>query len=213
MLPAGSVCLVTTLPEVCGVAEVTENVPLGATVVVPVEPSGKVTVIVAPGSPVPMVVNVPSGFGTELATGASGGVTSVTVKVNVLAEGSMSTPPFAVPSLSRTWKVKLGVPAPALGVKTRLVNEPTGITSPAFTATPESFRVPDVGRDVMTTLASVLAGASFGSVKGKSAAENVLVWLSSMEAERSAPDGTSLTEVIVRASVDVSVPPLPSEIV
>ena len=77
VLPAASVWVTEMVPVVCGVAEVTDQVPFGATVAVPVVPSGKVTVTVEPGSPVPEAVSVPLAFGDTDCVGANGGVVSV----------------------------------------------------------------------------------------------------------------------------------------
>ena len=74
----------------------------------------------------------------------------------VLGDGSVSTPPLAVPPLSWTWKVKLAYPAPlpfAAGVKTSFppVMSATGTNCPAVTATPLSVSVPATGRVVIST--------------------------------------------------------------
>ncbi len=136
-------------------------------------PSGIVTATVDPGSPVPVTVSVPSGFGAEVAIGASGGVTSVTVIANVLGVASVLDPPLAVPPLSTSWNVKLGVAGPAAGANTRLPRLVAGITLPAVMATPESVSVPLAGSVVMMTLARELGGVSFGSVIPKSATEKI----------------------------------------
>ena len=78
-LPASSSWLAVTSPEVCGAVEVTgPQLPSGFTVAVPVEPSGKVTVTVDPGSPSPVTDSVPSSLGVAVTpVGSSGAVVSV----------------------------------------------------------------------------------------------------------------------------------------
>ena len=51
--------------------------PFDATVALAVVPSGKVTVTVEPGSPVPVAFNVPSGLAEVVRVGTAGGVVSV----------------------------------------------------------------------------------------------------------------------------------------
>ena len=107
-------------------------------------------------------------------TGAS--FTGVTLKVIVLGVGSVSTPPLAVPPLSRTWKVNEASAAPLLfraGTQVRLPILATDMTWPAVTAVPDRNSVPPLGKVVMTTAENALAGVSPGSEKPKSAALNV----------------------------------------
>lgn len=73
-LPAGSVAMAETGPEVCGVGEVIEYWPFAGTTAVPVVPSGKVTLTVEPGSAVPATVSVPFGLAVVAEVGATGGV-------------------------------------------------------------------------------------------------------------------------------------------
>jgi hypothetical protein len=79
------------------------------------------------------------------------------------------------------------------------------------TAAPESVRLPAAGRVEIFTAARRLAAASFGSVKPKSAAENVYEKSSSTVTVVFAPAGASLTEVtftaIVLADGSRSTPP------
>src|SRR5690606_21157200 len=75
VLPSRSVAAALTSPLGCGRAEVTEKAPAASATVVPVEPSGKVTVTVQPGSAVPQTVTEPSSSVTSgSSSGASGGV-------------------------------------------------------------------------------------------------------------------------------------------
>ena len=81
-------------------------------------------------------------------------MTLVTLKVIVFGLGSLSTPPLAVPPLSRTVNVKLASPAPLLlaaGVQVKFVRLAAVITWPAVTLTPDSFRVPLAGRELIVT--------------------------------------------------------------
>lgn len=78
MLPLASLSTTETVPEGCGVDDVTVYVPLAATGTLAMLPSGNVTLIVEPGSPVPETVNVPFGFAVVVALGATG--TAVSVK-------------------------------------------------------------------------------------------------------------------------------------
>ena len=93
VLPASSVCVVETLPVVCGVAEsIGPKLPSASTVAVPVAPSGNVTSTVLPGSPVPETLKVPSEFGVTACVEAIGAVVSVTVSpigVDVLPAASV----------------------------------------------------------------------------------------------------------------------------
>jgi hypothetical protein len=73
-LPAGSVAVVDTGPEVCGVGDVIEYWPLAGTTAEPVVPSGNVVFTVEPGSAVPATVIVPSGLAVVAAVGATGAV-------------------------------------------------------------------------------------------------------------------------------------------
>ena len=93
MLPAGSVAVVETGPEVCGVGDVTAYWPLAGTTAVPVVPSGNLTATVEPGSAVPATVIVPLGLAVVVAVGAAGGFVStngVAVGVDVLPAGSVA---------------------------------------------------------------------------------------------------------------------------
>src|SRR6056297_2314220 len=78
-LPAPSVWVAVTSPEVCGDEEVIgPKVPSGPTTAAPIVPSGKRTVAVDPGSPVPDTDKVPSSFGVGVSmVGAVGAVVSV----------------------------------------------------------------------------------------------------------------------------------------
>lgn len=76
-LPAGSVAVAETTPELCGVAEVTLYWPLAGTRAVPVVPSGNVTFTVDPGSAMPATVTVPFGLALDVKVGTAGGVASV----------------------------------------------------------------------------------------------------------------------------------------
>ena len=90
-LPAGSVAVVETGPEVCGVGEVIAYCPLAGTTAVPVVPSGNVVLMVEPGSAVPATVMVPLGLDVVVAVGATGGVASTkgtAVAGDVLPAGS-----------------------------------------------------------------------------------------------------------------------------
>ena len=67
---------------------------MAATGTVAVVPSGKVTMAVEPGSPVPVTVSVPFGFAVLPTVGASGAVVSVKAAVaggEVLPAASLST--------------------------------------------------------------------------------------------------------------------------
>ena len=93
VLPAGSVAVVETGPEVCGVADVIEYWPLAGTTVDAVVPSGNLVLTVEPGSAVPATVIVPLGFAVVVAVGAAGGLLStngVDVAVDVLPAGSVA---------------------------------------------------------------------------------------------------------------------------
>src|SRR5580765_6432090 len=97
LFPAGSVWVAVRVvsPSGSGVVGVTDHVPPASTVVVPIGlPSWSVTVTVAPGSPVPVMVGVLSFVDDPSAgaviTGAAGGVVS-TVKVTG-AEGAETLP-------------------------------------------------------------------------------------------------------------------------
>ena len=76
-LPAASLSVTDTTPELCGVADVAVKVPLAATGAFAVVPSGNVTVTVVPGSPAPETFNVPFGLAVVVAVGAAGAVVSV----------------------------------------------------------------------------------------------------------------------------------------
>ncbi len=120
---------------------------------------------------------------SALATGTS--FTAVMLKLMVLGEASVSTPPLATPPLSLTWKVKLPTPVPlklGAAVKTSWPSWPAGISWPAVTATPFRRRMPWApgGRLVMMTLCSALAGLSSASPKPKSTAAKVRVPSSTM---------------------------------
>jgi hypothetical protein len=100
-----------------------------------------------------------------LPEGAS--LTDVTFIVRVRATASLSTPPFATPPSSCTWKVKLAYAAPLwLGAGVNL--KPPAATAaadtdcPLVTAMPASVSVPAAGSVAIFTLSS--AFASFGSV-------------------------------------------------
>jgi hypothetical protein len=73
-LPAGSVAVVETGPDVCGVGEVIEYWPFAGTTAVADVPSGKVVLTVEPGSAVPATVIVPFGLAVVVAVGAMGAV-------------------------------------------------------------------------------------------------------------------------------------------
>ena len=75
-MPARSVVVVDTAPEVCGVGEVMVYWPLAGTTALPVVPSGNLTLTVEPGSAAPATVMVPFGFAVVAAVGAAGGVVS-----------------------------------------------------------------------------------------------------------------------------------------
>ena len=87
---AGNVLILTAAKMLAGLSFASAK-PKSAAVKVLVPSSDTVTVASKP-------------VGASL-TGAS--LTGVTLTVMVLALGSRSTPPLAVPPLSRTWKVKL----------------------------------------------------------------------------------------------------------
>ena len=92
VLPAASVAVVETGPEVCGVEDVIAYCPLAGTTAVPVEPSGNFVFIVEPGSAVPATVMVPLGLDVVVAVGATGGVASTkgtAVAGDVLPAGSV----------------------------------------------------------------------------------------------------------------------------
>ena len=78
-LPAASVLTTEIAPDVCGVVDVAAYVPSAATATVLVVPSGKVTLMLEPGSPVPDTFSVPSASAVVLATGAAGAVVSANV--------------------------------------------------------------------------------------------------------------------------------------
>src|SRR3954464_7173914 len=134
--------------------------------------------------PVPELnVRVASSFtpcvpGTEL-TGAS--LTAVTLMVRVLGDWSRSTPPLAVPPLSRTWNVKLASGDPLAfnaGVNTRwpAAMSVAKTKSPAFTVTPLLVNgpVPAPGTVVIFTACREFgAELSEGSLNPKSATPNV----------------------------------------
>src|SRR5204863_388221 len=133
--------------------------------------------------------------------------------------GSVSTPPLAVPPLSRTWNVKLDSGEPlalsAGGSEERRVVKSVDVGSwrvvkamPLLVSVP----VPARGNVVISTGSSALAGLSFGSLKPNSAAVNVWAVSSLVVIVLSGPDGASFTEVtlivLVLATGSVSTPPL-----
>src|SRR5262245_54132661 len=134
--------------------------------------------------------------------------TGVTLMVSVFGEASRSTPPLAVPPLSRTWDVNVvyGLPlAPGDGVK---VKKPAPMLAaetswPAVTGTLLFFNTPAAGNVVTRTAASTLE--SFGSLKPKFPAANVRTAPSTVPTVLSAPAGTSLIESIVKETVAVDV--------
>ena len=100
---------------------------------------------------------------------------SATVTVIVLAVGSRSIPPFAVPPSSCTWKVNVGEPvALATGTYTNLpaVIAAAVTDAPAVTVTPLFLSDPAVGSVVIFKAASTFAGESAASVNPKSPAVN-----------------------------------------
>ena len=124
--------------------------------------------------------------------GGGGGVggAGVTLTVSVFAVGSRSAPPFSVPPLSCTWKVKLAVVVPA-GVTTSFpaVMSAALTTWPALTATPFRRRLPLAGRAAIFTAASTPPSTSV-KPKWLSASVWLAPWLTVSVA--SAPDGASL---------------------
>src|SRR3989441_163909 len=162
--------------------------------------------------------NVVTVFGVP--TGAS--LTAVTFTVSWRGVGSTSTPPFAVPPLSCTWKVKLayGVPlASAAGASTSrpASMSPTLTNWPATTAAPRTLSVPVPGSVVIFTAWKALGGVSWGSVKPKSARANVYAVSSSVVTVVAVPTGASLTGVTFtvsargvgsRSTPPLAVPPL-----
>ncbi len=81
---------------------------------------------------------------------------------------------------------------------------------PAATAAPESVRLPAPGRVVTLTLDSALAGASFGSVKPKSATLKVYAVSSLVVTVLLVPTGASLIAVPVIALLPVNAGATPS---
>jgi hypothetical protein len=97
-------------------------------------------------SRMPIVLSVPDGAS----------FTAVTSKRSVFGLASVSTPPFAVPPVSRTRNVKLAWLLPlafAAGVNTNLFAAMSAAVTncPAVTAAPSSVRLPAAGRDEITT--------------------------------------------------------------
>jgi hypothetical protein len=125
--------------------------------------------------PVTGVSSVPLAVSGAI-TGAS--LTAAMLKLKVLGDRSVFWPPLAMPPLSTTWKVNDPRPAPlrlAAGVKVSWPRLPARIAWPAVTATPFRRSTPcEAGGSVATiTDCRPLAGVSFASVTGKSAAEKV----------------------------------------
>src|SRR4051794_1130250 len=113
-----------------------------------------------------------SGFGLADAVGLS--FTGVTLTVIVFGDASVSTPPFAVPPLSRTWKVNVAYGEPFLSATGWNTSWPAAtsaavISSPLETGAPSSVSEPWVGVSAMITAANALADVSLGSVNPKSA--------------------------------------------
>src|SRR5438046_2307657 len=150
---------------------------------------------------------------------AGASFTPVTLIVIVLGDWSRSTPPLPVPPSSCTWNVKLASADPvalAAGVNASwpALMSATVTNWPAVTAMPLLVSVPDarVGIVVISAVASVLAGLSFGSVKPNSSAVKVWAVSSLVVIVLSVPAGASFTLEIGRASWregwSVSAPPL-----
>jgi len=108
----------------------------------------------------------------------TGGVVFDALTVNVLGVASRSTPPFAVPPLSWTWKVKVvyGLPKALIGgtyFSSPLVIFATVIICPTVTLVPFSWIVHNAGKVVTFTPLSVFGDASRGSVNQKLAVVKV----------------------------------------
>jgi hypothetical protein len=128
-----------------------------------------------PKSDAPKVYDASSRIVTAAFAPAGASLSAVTLMVIVAAEASRSTPAFAVPPSSRTWKLQLAYPAPLTfraGVNTRLPAAMSAALTncPALTPDPASVRLPATGSVDIFTAASAFAAASFGSVKPKSSA-------------------------------------------
>src|SRR5918998_257113 len=121
--PTASICVADTVcgPSPSGVVGSSVQVPSGATVAVPTTTPSTVTVTVAPGSPVPVIVGVLSAVISpsvgEVTTGASGAVAST---VNVLVGDAGDVLPAASvcvadtvcsPSASGSVSARLQVPS------------------------------------------------------------------------------------------------------
>ena len=148
-----------------------------------------------------------AGATSATATGAS--LTLLILNVNVRAMGSRLMPPFAVPPLSRTWKVNDAAVGPfGVGVNTRRVMSADSISWPTVTATPFKRKVPLAGNVVRITDCMLLAGTSRLSEKPKSAELKVHCVDSAIVTVLLVPVGASLTAVMVRArfAVEVAVP-------
>ena len=108
----------------------------------------------------------------------TGGVVFNALTVSVLGVASRSTPPFAVPPLSWTWKVKVvyGLPKALIGgtyFSSPLVIFATVIICPTVTLVPFSWIVHNAGKVVTFTPLSVFGDASRGSVNQKLAVVKV----------------------------------------
>ena len=139
--------------------------------------------------------NVVTVFGVP--TGAS--LTAVTFTVSWRGVGSTSTPPFAVPPLSCTWKVKLVYAMPLASTAGANTNCPAAMSAtltncPAATAVPLSLSVPAPGSVAIFTAWKALGGVSWGSVNPKSARANVYGVSSSVVTVVAVPTGASLTD-------------------
>ncbi len=165
-----------------------------------------------------MVIAVSSSVVARSLTATGASLTGAIVKRNTLGVGSRSTPPLAMPPLSRTWKVNWPRLAPLTlkaGVKVRVAICAAVSSWPAVTGTPATRNTPSAvgGRLMITTDCRALAGVSLGSVKPKSDAAKEYGVSSVAATVRSVPAGASLTGVTVMETVAVEVRPAASRTV
>src|SRR3954462_11849873 len=133
---------------------------------------------VNPTSAAANVFEPSSGMVTVLSAPAGASFTDVTFTRSVFADGSVSTPPSAVPPSSRTWNVQDAYGAPlafASGVNTSLCApmSATDTKSPTTNGVPSAASEPAAGSDATTTPVNKFAGESSRSENPKSAAANV----------------------------------------
>ncbi len=163
-----------------------------------------------------MVIAVSSSVVARSLTATGASLTGAIVKRNTLGVGSRSTPPLAMPPLSRTWKVNGPTPVPLrfnAGMNCSDAICATVSSWPAVTATPLNVNVPSLagGKVVITTDLNVSTGLSMGSVKPKSATANVYGVSSVNPDTWSVPAGASLRPLTVTRSVALAVEPSVSE--